>query len=82
MKTGVAGEVFIVSACRTAIGGFGGAFKDIRADDLSVSVANEAVARAGIEKSVVEDIIWGECHQQADQCNTARVMERVCSCLS
>lgn len=67
-------EVYIVSACRTAIGEFGGGFKDIRADDLSVAVAQEAVKRAGIEKSLVEDIIWGECHQQTDQCNTARVM--------
>jgi acetyl-CoA C-acetyltransferase len=67
-------DVYIVSACRTAIGEFGGGLKDVRADDLSVVVAQEAVKRAGIEKSWVEDIIWGECHQQLDQCNTARVM--------
>lgn len=67
-------EVYIVSACRTAIAEFGGGFKDVRADDLSVAVAQEAVKRAGIEKNWVEDIIWGECHQQVDQCNTARVM--------
>ncbi len=67
-------EVYIVSACRTPIGDFGGAFKGVRADDLSVVAANEAVKRAGIEKESVEDVIWGECHQQVDQCNTARVM--------
>jgi acetyl-CoA C-acetyltransferase len=67
-------DVYIVSACRTAIGEFGGGLKDVRADDLSVVVAQEAVKRAGIEKGWVEDIIWGECHQQLDQCNTARVM--------
>lgn len=67
-------DVYIVSACRTAIGEFGGGLKDVRADDLSVVVAQEAVKRAGIEKSLVEYIIWGECHQQLDQCNTARVM--------
>ena len=67
-------DVYIVSACRSAIGEFGGGLKDVRADDLSVVVAQEAVKRAGIEKSWVEDIIWGECHQQLDQCNTARVM--------
>lgn len=74
MKAGNVQEVFIVSCCRTAIGEFGGGLKKVRADDLSVAVANEAVQRAGIEKSQVEDIIWGECHQQLDQCNTARVM--------
>jgi acetyl-CoA C-acetyltransferase len=67
-------EVFIVSACRTPIGEFGGGLKNVRSDDLSVVVAQEAVERAGIEKGQVDDIIWGECHQQLDQCNTARVM--------
>jgi acetyl-CoA C-acetyltransferase len=67
-------EVFIVSACRTAIGDLGGAFKDVRANQLAIVVAQEAVKRAGVEKSLVEDIILGEGHQQLDQCNTARVM--------
>jgi acetyl-CoA C-acetyltransferase len=57
-------NVYIVSACRTAIGEFGGGFKTVRA----------AVKRVGIEKSRVDEIVWGECHQQLDQCNTARVM--------
>jgi acetyl-CoA C-acetyltransferase len=69
-------EVYIVSACRTPLGEFGGAFKDVRADDLAGVVAVEAVKRAGIEKDQVEDVIWGECHQQLDQCNTARVMSQ------
>jgi acetyl-CoA C-acetyltransferase len=67
-------EVYIASACRTPLGDFGGQFKGIRADDLSVVVANSAVEKAGIEKDQVEDVIFGECHQQLDQCNTARVM--------
>jgi len=74
MKDSDQKNVYIVSACRTAIGEFGGGFRDVRADDLSVAVAQEAVRRAGIEKGWVEDIIWGECHQQLDQSNTARVM--------
>ncbi len=69
-------EVYIVGACRTALGDFGGVFKTVRADDLAGVVAVEAVKRAGIEKDQVEDIIWGECHQQLDQCNTARVMSQ------
>ena len=69
-------EVYIVSACRTPIGDFGGAFKEVRADILAGVAAVEAVERAGIKKDQVEDIIWGECHQQLDQCNTARVMSQ------
>ena len=67
-------EAYIVSACRTAIGEFGGGFRDVRSDDLSVAVAVEAVNRAGIKKEIVDGVIWGECHQQLDKCNTARVM--------
>jgi acetyl-CoA C-acetyltransferase len=67
-------EVVIVAGCRTPIGEFGGSFKDIRSDDLSVEVAQEVMKRSGIAKSQVEDVIWGECHQQLDQSNTARVM--------
>ncbi len=74
MKTTDSRDVFIVSVCRTAIGEFGGGFKTVRADDLSVAVAQEAVKRAGIDKNAVDEIVWGECHQQLDQCNTARVM--------
>ena len=74
MKRNNERDVFIVSACRTAIGEFGGTLKFIRADDLSAAVAKEVVNRAGIEKEMVDDIFWGECHQQLDQCNTARVM--------
>lgn len=74
MATNSSREVFIVSACRTAIGDFGGVFKDIRANELAIVVAQETMKRAGVEKSHVEDIVWRECHQQLDQCNTARVM--------
>ncbi len=67
-------DVVIVSACRTPICELGGGLKNVRADELSITVADEAVKRAGIEKTQVDDVIWGECHQQLDRCNTARVM--------
>lgn len=65
---------YIVSACRTPIGELGGGFKDLRAAELSSVVAREAVRKAGIRESDVQEVVWGECHQQTDQCNTARVM--------
>ena len=65
---------YIVSACRTPIGELGGGLKDLRAAELSSVVAREAVRKAGIRESDVQEVVWGECHQQADQCNTARVM--------
>jgi acetyl-CoA C-acetyltransferase len=67
-------NVYLVGACRSPIGSHGGALRDMRAAELSAIVARAAVERAGIAAETVDEVIWGECHQQADQCNTARVM--------
>jgi len=42
-------EVFIVSAVRTAIGGFGGSLKGVGPADLGAFVTAEAVQRSGVE---------------------------------
>ncbi len=62
----------IVSACRTAIGKFGGIFKNFRASKLASIVLDEVVKRAGIEKQIVDDIILGDCIQHPAEANTAR----------
>jgi acetyl-CoA C-acetyltransferase len=38
-------RVAIVSACRTAVGGFGGSLKSVRAPQLAAVVMREAVSR-------------------------------------
>jgi len=65
-------DVVIASACRTAIGKFGGMFKDMKASELGAAVLNEVVERAGIEKKCVDDIILGDCVQHPSEANTAR----------
>jgi len=65
-------KVVIVSAVRTAIGSFGGMFKDIPAMDLGVVVAQEAIRRAGIEKKDIQDVIVGHCFMRTDEINIAR----------
>ena len=45
-------DVVIVSACRTAIGGFGGTLKDLNGATLAGVVMKEAVNRAGIDPAV------------------------------
>jgi acetyl-CoA C-acetyltransferase len=49
----------ILSAARTAIGKFQGALAPLSAVDLGASVVREAVARAGIEPVLVDEIIMG-----------------------
>ncbi len=52
-------EIFIVSACRTPIGSFGGALSSIPAPKLGALVIEEAVKRAGVQKEIVQEVIMG-----------------------
>jgi acetyl-CoA C-acetyltransferase len=52
-------KAVIVSAARTPIGSFGGAFASLSAIDLGVVAAKEAIKRAGIEPSMVEEVYFG-----------------------
>jgi acetyl-CoA C-acetyltransferase len=62
----------IVSAARTPIGTFGGAFKDLLPTDLAVPVIKETVKRSGLESHEIDEVILGHCIQRTDQPNTAR----------
>ena len=52
-------KAVIVSAARTPIGSFGGVFASLSAIDLGVIAAKEAIKRAGIEPSMVEEVYFG-----------------------
>jgi len=52
-------DVFIVSAARTAIGGFLGTLKNFKAPDLGGIVIQEALKRAGISGEDVDEVIMG-----------------------
>lgn len=66
-------EVVIVEGCRTAVGRRNGAFSNYRADELFADVLEALIERAGIEKSVVEDVIAGCVTQVNEQAmNVAR----------
>ena len=66
-------EVVIVSACRTAIGGFGGTLKDLNGATLASVVMKEAVKRAGIDPAIIDDVRFGCCMEASDTLNMARV---------
>ena len=52
-------EIVIASACRTAIGSFGGSLKGVSTAELGATVVKEAVARAGIAPEQVNEVIFG-----------------------
>jgi acetyl-CoA C-acetyltransferase len=52
-------DVVVVSACRTAIGDFAGSLSAVSATDLGALVIREAIRRAGIEDTAVDEVIMG-----------------------
>jgi acetyl-CoA C-acetyltransferase len=46
-------EVVVLSAVRSAVGGFGGSLKDMEPSDLGAVVIKEAIARAGVDPQAV-----------------------------
>jgi acetyl-CoA C-acetyltransferase len=66
-------DVVIVSACRTAIGTFGGSLKDSNSATLASVVMKEAIARAGIDPALIEDVRFGCCMEPVDTMNVTRI---------
>jgi len=65
-------EVVVLSACRTAIGAFGGTLKDVSAVDLGALVIREAISRAGVPPADIGDAIMGCVLQAGNGMNVAR----------
>ncbi|MBI2994548.1 MAG: acetyl-CoA C-acyltransferase [Gammaproteobacteria bacterium] len=66
-------EVFIFAGIRTPFGRHGGALAKIRPDDLLAATIREVVVRAGIDGSLIEDVIAGDTNQAGeDSRNVAR----------
>ncbi len=64
----------VLAGVRTAVGRYGGALAGERPDDLAATVIAEAVARAGVPATEIEDVYFG-CANQAgeDNRNVARM---------
>ncbi|HEV2148196.1 MAG TPA: acetyl-CoA C-acyltransferase [Longimicrobiaceae bacterium] len=67
-------EAYIIDACRTPVGRYGGALAAVRPDDLAAIVVRAIVERTGVEPEAVDDVIFG-CANQAgeDNRNVARM---------
>ncbi|MEO6051543.1 MAG: thiolase family protein [Pyrinomonadaceae bacterium] len=67
-------EAVIISAVRTAVGKAPkGTLKNTRPDDLGAAAIKEAVSRAGVDASLIDDVIMGCAFPEAEQgMNVAR----------
>lgn len=67
-------ESYVVSAVRTPIGRYGGALSKVRPDDLAAIAIAEAVSRAGIDPSDIDEVVFGGANQSGeDNRNVARM---------
>lgn len=67
-------DVFLVGGVRTPIGRYGGALADVRPDDLAALVVREALERAGVPDTAVDEVILGAANQAGeDNRNVARM---------
>lgn len=65
-------NVVIVSATRTAVGKFGGSLKDFSPGQLGAVVLKDALKRAGVEPSEVDEVIMGNVLSAGQGQNVAR----------
>jgi len=69
-------DIVIVSAARTAVGSFSGAFATVAAHALGTVALQAAISRAGIEAADVDEVILGQVLTAAQGQNPARQAAR------
>lgn len=65
-------SVYIMGGVRTAIGKYGGSLKTVPAHTMGALVIKEALHRAGVDGSLVDEVILGEVRQSTEASNIAR----------
>jgi len=66
-------DAVVISAVRTPIGRYMGILKDVQPYDLGVIVLNEAIKRARIDPSDIDEVILGQSYQNGEYVNIARM---------
>lgn len=66
-------DVVIVSAVRTPIGSIGGTLKNVQPETLLSAVFQGAIKKAGLDTSLIDEVIAGHAKQTTDAPNIARV---------
>lgn len=65
-------DIVITKALRTPVGSFGGAFREMKAPQLTVPLMRALCE--GIDPAIIDDVIWGVAYQRVrDETNHARV---------
>lgn len=65
-------DAVIISAARTPVGNFGGAYRDFDALALGITAAKAAIERSGIKVEDIDEVIFGSGGQPIEFANIAR----------
>jgi len=66
-------EAVICEPLRTAVGGFGGAFRDLPPTALAASVIGDLLRRASLPTEAIDDVILGQCYPNGEAPAIGRV---------
>ena len=67
-------EAVICEPLRTPVGRYGGALRDVPAQELGTVVVRELVTRTGIDPAAVDDVIFAQCYPSMDAPAFGRVV--------
>ncbi|MGB3627745.1 MAG: acetyl-CoA C-acetyltransferase [Henriciella sp.] len=67
-------DAVICSPLRTAVGGFGGSFRDVHAHDLASEVVRTLIQRTGLPHDAVEDCVFAQCYPSMEAPALGRVV--------
>jgi acetyl-CoA C-acetyltransferase len=66
-------EAVICMPLRTAVGRYGGVFRDVPAADLAASVVKAVMERTGLAGTEIDDVIFGQCYPNGEAPAIGRV---------
>ena len=66
-------DTVICAPVRTAVGRYGGVFKDVPAAALGAAVISAVVERAGVDPELIDDVIFGQCYPNGEAPALGRV---------
>ena len=73
-------SIVIAGAARTAVGAFNGAFATVPAHELGAAAIKEALSRAKVDPSEVDEVIMGQILTAAQGQNPARQAAMMAGC--
>ncbi|HTA10286.1 MAG TPA: hypothetical protein VK836_17330 [Streptosporangiaceae bacterium] len=66
-------DTVICAPVRTAVGRYGGVFKDVQATALGAAVISAVVKRTGVDPELIDDVIFGQCYPNGEAPALGRV---------